>query len=85
MTRAAQVRARRAQEITLVYAVMACLAILVVLQFLLLSVAVEGFLGARPEVLFPSTLASGACFAAACALIRYVVPRRGSPTRRRLT
>jgi hypothetical protein len=64
---------------------MACLAILVVLQFLLLSVAVEGFLGARAEVLFPATLASGACFAAACLLIRYVVPGRRPLGRRRLT
>jgi hypothetical protein len=70
----AESRARRAQQMTLVYAVMACLAVVVVLQFLLLGVAVEGYLGGRRGVLLPSTLASGVCLALALRLIRYVGP-----------
>jgi hypothetical protein len=73
-----QMRARRTQRITLVYAVMTCLAILVVLQFLLLNVAVEGYLGGHRELLWPCTLASGLCFAVACGLIRYVITPRSS-------
>jgi hypothetical protein len=81
---AAQVRRRKAQEITLIYAVMTCLLIVVVAQFVLLLVSVESFLGGHRDVLFPATLASGACFAGATWLIRYILPLSGKgPARSR--
>lgn len=52
---------------------------------MLLLVSVESFLGGKPEVLFPATLASGLCFAGATWLIRYILPlsskRPGRPPR----
>jgi hypothetical protein len=77
MSPAGQARRRKAQEITLIYAVMACLLIVVVAQFVLLMVSVESFMSGRRDVLFPSTLASGVCFAGATWLIRYVLPLSG--------
>ena len=76
MTGLRQVDERRAQQVTALYAVMACLALLVGVQWILLSVAVDGFLGARHDVLGASTAASGLCFAAACWVFRWL-PGRG--------
>jgi hypothetical protein len=59
-----------------IHAVMACLFLLILVQFLLLMVAVEAFLGARPTVLVPAALGSGLCFAGACWLVRYGIPSR---------
>jgi len=72
-----QARRRKTQEITLIYAVMTCLLIVVVAQFVLLLVSVESFLGGKREVLVPATLASGVCFAGATWLIRYILPLSG--------
>jgi hypothetical protein len=83
MSPAGQVRRRRAQQITLIYAVMMCLLIVVVAQFVLLMVSVESFLGGKREVLLPATLASGVCFAGATWLIRYVLPLSGRETARK--
>jgi hypothetical protein len=74
MSPSTQVRKRKAQEITLVYAVMTCLLFVVVAQFVLLLVSVEGFARGQRDVLLPATLASGACFAGATWLIRYILP-----------
>jgi hypothetical protein len=49
---------------------MARLILLLAVQGVLLSVAIEGFLGGRRELLLAITLASGACFAGACWLTR---------------
>lgn len=65
-------RARRARDLSAVYAVLGALAILIGLQFLLLMVGMEAFLGGRPALLLPSALGSALCFAAACWIIRYV-------------
>ena len=70
---ARRLQAVRTQQMTLIYAVMVCLFLLILLQFLLLMVAVEGFLGGRWAVLLPATSASGICFGGACWLIRYVL------------
>ena len=70
---ARRTQARRAQQMTLIYAVMVCLVILIFLQLLLLVVAVEGFQGAHRDVVIPATIASGLCFAGGCWLIRYVL------------
>jgi hypothetical protein len=58
---------------SLIYTVMACLVSLLFLQFLLLTVALESYLGGRGEMGLPTALASGVCFAAAGWLIRYVL------------
>ncbi len=78
---ARRLQAVRAQQMTLIYAVMVCLFLLILLQFLLLMVAVEGFLGGRWEILLPATLASGLCFGGACWLIGYVLRMSAAETR----
>jgi hypothetical protein len=77
-----QVRRRKAQEITLIYAVMTCLLIVVVAQFVLLLVSVESFLGGKRDILLPATIASGVCFGGATWLIRYILPLNGKQARR---
>ena len=73
MTPERQLRAERAQQMTLIYTVMVCLVSLIAVQFLLLTVALEGYLGGRAGVVSPTALVSGLCFAAACWLIRYIL------------
>lgn len=63
--------AQRAQGITVVYAVMACLALIVGLQWVLVSAAVEAFRVGHPALLVCAMAMSGACFAASLWLIRY--------------
>ena len=76
--RARREQAERARGMTAIYAVMVSIVLLIVLQFLLLMVSVEGFMAGRGQVLLPSALGSGLCFAASCRLIRYIVrPRAG--------
>ena len=62
-----------AQQMTLIYTVMVCLVSLIAVQFLLLTVALEGYLGRRAGVVSPTALVSGLCFIAACWLIRYIL------------
>ena len=76
MTRARAQQAERTQGMTAVYGVMVSITLLVVIQFLLLMVAVEGFMGGRGTVLIPSAAGSGLCFAASCWLIRYIATPR---------
>jgi uncharacterized protein DUF6755 len=78
--RAREERAVRARGMTVVYAVMLSIALLLAIQFLLLMVAVEGFVAGRAALLVPSALGSGVCFLAACRLVGYLsAPRtRGS-------
>jgi hypothetical protein len=73
MTHERQLRAQRAQQMSLIYTVMVCLAILVFVQFLLLTVALEGYLGGRAEMASPTAVVSGLCCAAAYWLLRYIV------------
>lgn len=65
-----QLTAAREKDLTRVYAVMACLVGLILLQFLLLMVAIEGYLGGEGAVILPSAAGSGVCFLGACVLIR---------------
>lgn len=67
-------QAERAQAATVLHAVMSCLALLIAMQFLLLAVAVEGFLAGEGGALWPAAAASGACCAAACWLLRVLPP-----------
>jgi hypothetical protein len=73
MTPERQLRAQRAQQMSLIYTVMICLAILIFVQFLLLTVALEGYLGGRAEVAWPTAVVSGLCCAAAYWLLRYIL------------
>ena len=65
MTPERQLRAQRAQQMSLIYTVMVCLVSLIFVQFLLLTVALEGYLGGRIEVALPTALVSGLCCAVA--------------------
>ena len=62
---------RPGQEVTVVHAVMAAVALVVVIQWVLLSVAVEGYAGGHTDLLVFSTLASFLCLAVAFSLARY--------------
>ena len=73
MTAERQLRAERTQQMALIYTVMVCLVSLIAVQFLLLTVALEGYLGGRAGVVSPTALVSGLCFVAACWLIRYIL------------
>jgi hypothetical protein len=53
-------RATRAAEL---YAVIACLVLLLGVQWILLSIAIEGFLGGPRDLLVPSALVSALCCA----------------------
>ena len=65
-------RARRDGEMTIIYAVMACLLFLLIVQLLMLMVSIDAFVGGRTQVALAGALASGACCAGACWLIRFV-------------
>ena len=66
----------RERDLTVIHAVMVCILILIILQFLLLMVAVDALLAGHLTILFPATLGSGVCFLGACWLVRYVVAQR---------
>ena len=77
MTPERQLRAQRVQQMSRIYTVMVCLVSLIFVQFLLLTVALEGYLGGRAEVAWPTAMVSGLCCAAAYWLLRYIlVPSR---------
>jgi hypothetical protein len=71
-----RLRAERSRGMTVIYAVMAAIMILILVQFLLLMVALEDFLSGNHSVLSGAALGSGLCFLAACWLIRYVTGPR---------
>src|ERR671931_956080 len=73
MTPERQLRAQRAQQMSLIYTVMVCLVSLIFVQFLLLTVALEGYLGGRIGATLPTALVSGRCCAAAYWLLRYIL------------
>jgi hypothetical protein len=73
MTSERQLRAQRAQQMSRIYTVMVCLVSLIFVQFLLLTVALEGYLGGRFAVTLPTALVSGLCCAAAYWLLRYLL------------
>ncbi len=64
--------ADRGQQMSLVHAVMVCLAMLILLQTLMLNIAVEGYLGGAGKVIVPATAGSGLCLAASCWLTAYI-------------
>lgn len=66
----------RARRMSAVYAVMAALLLLILLQVFLLMVATESYLGTRRSVLLPAAGASGACALAALWMVGYLDARR---------
>jgi hypothetical protein len=61
----------RSQQATVAHTVMAGVAFVVVNQWVLLAVAVEGYMTGHADLLVYSTLASFLCLAAAWCLTRY--------------
>ena len=78
MSEARRQRAERAQGMTVVYAIMVAVILLILLQFLLLMVALEDFLSGSRTLLWGATAGSGACFGGACWLIRYIAARKSA-------
>ncbi len=72
VARSRRVRAERSRRMTVIYAVMVSIMILILLQFLLLMVALEDYVSGQRAVLLGAAAGSGACFVASCWLIRYV-------------
>jgi hypothetical protein len=73
MTPERQLRAQRVQQMSRIYTVMVCLVSLIFVQFLLLTVALEGYLGGHVAVALPTAVVSGLCCAAAYWLLRYIL------------
>ncbi|MCI0422442.1 MAG: hypothetical protein L0312_25015 [Acidobacteria bacterium] len=69
-------QAHRSQQMALIYAVMICVFIILFLQFLMLTVALESYLGGQGGVILPTAVTSGICCALACKLIGYVLTQR---------
>ena len=69
-------RSVRRQSMTAVYAVMGTLLILILLQFLLLTVAMDDYLSGHRSLLWGAAAGSGLCFAGACRLIGLLTPGR---------
>ena len=69
---AAPVGADRGQQMSLIYAVMVCVAMLILLQTLMLNIAIEGYLGGVSKVVIPATIGSGLCLAGSLWLTAYV-------------
>ena len=65
------IRAGTGRRTWQVHTVMGCVALVVLLQWVLLSVAVEGYRAGHADLLGFSTLASFLCLAAAWCLTRY--------------
>ena len=74
-------RFRREREMIRIHAVLAGVIFIILFQFLLLMVAVDGALGAGGSRLLPTALASGLCFAGACWLIGTLAARRAEGPR----
>ncbi|PYQ55332.1 MAG: hypothetical protein DMF78_02370 [Acidobacteria bacterium] len=64
-------RAREAGRFTVLYAVMTCLVLLVGVQWILLSIAIDGFLGGPRDLLVPAAVVSALCCAASWRLLRF--------------
>lgn len=71
-------RAERSQRLTVVYAILVAVVLLILIQFLLLMVALEDFLSGTRALLWGAAAGSGACFGGACWLIRYISARRSA-------
>ena len=68
-------RFRRERDLVRVHAVMAGAVLVILFQFLLLMVAIDGHLGGLADRTVPTALVSLLCFASVCWLIRAIVAR----------
>jgi hypothetical protein len=59
-----------------IYAVMLCVFILLFLQFLMLTAALEGYWGGKQLFILPTAVGSAVCCGLACKLIGYVLMPR---------
>lgn len=71
-------RSRRMRELTRIHAVLGSLLLLIVLQFLLLMVGMEGWLAGKMSRVGPTAAVSALCFAGACLLVRGLAGRSTS-------
>jgi hypothetical protein len=62
----------KSQELTVIYAVMTCLLMLVIVQLALLAVGVESFARGERATLYAATCGSGLAFIAATRIVRYI-------------
>jgi hypothetical protein len=62
----------RRHQATVVYAVLGSVALVLLVQWVLLTAVIEGYLAGRQDLLVFSTLGSGVCAALAYRLIRHV-------------
>jgi len=74
-------RLRREREMVRIHAVLAGVVFIILFQFLLLMVAVDGILGGGAGRVLPTALASGLSFAAACWLIGTLLAGRAGGAR----
>ena len=65
-------RSERSQELASVHAILCGLLLVLLLQFLLLAISVEGFMAGKRLHLAAASAGSLVCFAGACGLIRYL-------------
>lgn len=63
---------RRAQQQTVVYAILCIVLILVVLQLWLLTATMNAFLGGDESIVWPAAVASLACLLLNLGLLRYL-------------
>jgi hypothetical protein len=62
----------RDQRLTIIYAVLCLVLILVVMQFWLLTATMNAYLGGDESVILPAGIASLVCFLLNAALLRYL-------------
>ena len=71
-----RIRSERRQSMTAVYAVMAALLFLILLQFLLLTAALNEHLSGHRTAVWGAAAGSGLCFVVSCRLIALLSPGR---------
>ena len=72
MSERSEKRTNDFQRSTHLNTVMVCLAFLILLQTLVLNIALDGYMGDRPNVILPAVIISGLCFSGSCWLVRSV-------------
>lgn len=63
----------RHQRLSMVYAILCIVSMLVVMQLWLLTATMNAFLGGDERIVWPAALASAACLALNAGLLRYLI------------
>ena len=63
----------RHQRLSIVYAILCIVSMLVVMQLWLLTATMNAFLGGDERIVWPAALASAACLALNAGLLRYLI------------